>query len=67
MAMSLNISPARLHLPEKPSRLTLFLVFRNLGDSGRGGGGGMRFIVIYMHGISHVKSHIHDEVLPDAS
>ena len=66
MAMSLNISPARLYLPEKPSRLTLFLGFRNLGDSGRGGGG-MRFIVTYMHGISHVKSHIHDEVLPDAS
>jgi len=64
MAMSLNISPARFYLPGKPSKLTLFLGFRNLGDSGRGGG---HFIVIYMHGISHVKSHIHDEVLPDAS
>ena len=29
--------------------------------------GGAHFIVIYMHRISHVKSHIHDEVLPDAS
>ena len=29
MAMSLNVSPARVYLPGKPSRLTLFLGFRN--------------------------------------
>lgn len=31
---------SKIVFARKPSRLTLFLGFRNLGDSGRGGGGG---------------------------